>query len=281
MPPSFDYPRGTQAWKAIAPILGAVPVVEGRAPPAAWRRRAVHARPAQRRRHAGDRAGGMDPRTAQVQASSFGPKYDVAATPFLDYHVGPARQAMWVLFGAVGVLLLIACANVSGLMLTRVSLRNRDDAVRVAIGGTRGGDRAAVGRRNGVADGDRRRARPADVPMADRHDHRPGARGHPADGRSRDRLDRCRFQHPDDGDRDAVVRGGADSPCRRRRTWSSRSTTAAARSRAGDPYRTRSSLLVVQIGLAVVLLVAAGLVVQSFNALQRSISASRARRCCG
>ena len=44
---------------------------------------------------------------------------------------------MWVLFGAVGVLLLIACANVSGLMLTRVSLRHHDDAVRVAIGGTR------------------------------------------------------------------------------------------------------------------------------------------------
>ena len=75
---------------------------------------------------------------AQVLASSIGPKYDIAATPFLDYHVGPARQAMWVLFGAVGVLLLIACANVSGLMLTRVTLRNRDDAVRVAIGGTRG-----------------------------------------------------------------------------------------------------------------------------------------------
>ena len=36
----------------------------------------------------------------------------------------------------------------------------------------------------------------------------------------------------------------------------------------GRSYRTRSSLLVVQIGLAVVLLVAAGLVVRSFNALQ-------------
>ncbi len=32
MPASFDYPRGTQAWKAVAPILGAVPVVEGRIP---------------------------------------------------------------------------------------------------------------------------------------------------------------------------------------------------------------------------------------------------------
>ena len=49
---------------------------------------------------------------------------------------------MWALFGAVGVLLLIACANVSGLMLTRVSLRNHDDAIRLAIGGSR----TAIGR---------------------------------------------------------------------------------------------------------------------------------------
>ena len=74
---------------------------------------------------------------AAMQAKSTGPKYDIAATTFLDYSIGPARQAMWVLLGAVGVLLLIACANVSGLMLTRVSLRSHDDAIRTAIGGSR------------------------------------------------------------------------------------------------------------------------------------------------
>ncbi len=39
-------------------------------------------------------------------------------TPLLDYMLGPVRHALWWLLGAVGVLLLIACANVSGLMLT-------------------------------------------------------------------------------------------------------------------------------------------------------------------
>ena len=90
----------------------------------AERRRAVHDRPA---------AAGVTPEgardawtsaNAQVLANSPGPRYDIAVTPFLDHQIGPARQAMWVLFGAVGVLLLIACANVSGLMLTRVSLRS-------------------------------------------------------------------------------------------------------------------------------------------------------------
>ena len=138
MPASFDYPRGTQAWRAVAPILGAVPVVEGRTPPM----RGVGVLFMVGRLNPGvtpDAARDAWTRAnAQVLASSIGPKYDIAVTPFLDHHIGPARQAMWVLFGAVGVLLLIACANVSGLMLTRVSLRNRDDAIRVAIGGTRG-----------------------------------------------------------------------------------------------------------------------------------------------
>ena len=89
---------------------------------------------------------------------------------------------MWVLFGAVGVLLLIACANVSGLMLTRVTLRNRDDAVRVAIGGTRGAIARLWVAETVWLTVHRRRARPADVSVVDRHDHHPGARGHSADG---------------------------------------------------------------------------------------------------
>ena len=85
--------------------------------------------------------------------NSPGRRYDIIVTPFLDHQIGPARQAMWALFGAVGVLLLIACANVSGLMLTRVSLRNHDDAIRLAIGGSRARHRPAVGGGDGVARG--------------------------------------------------------------------------------------------------------------------------------
>ena len=81
-----------------------------------------------------------DTRTIAAQLTREHPErnsFEGFVSPLADHVNGRVRLAVWVLAGAVGVVMLIVCANLSNLLLARTAARQKEIAIRSALGAGR------------------------------------------------------------------------------------------------------------------------------------------------
>ncbi len=135
MPPALTSPQQTDAWVPIMP----------RSNNDAWKSRAIHPmlfgwgrlKPGvtltQARTQMNTIAARLEKDYAEVNKG-----LGAVVTPLIDSLVGDYRKNLTLLLGAVGIVLLIACANLANLFAARGAARAREFAIRAAVGASRG-----------------------------------------------------------------------------------------------------------------------------------------------
>jgi putative ABC transport system permease protein len=76
-------------------------------------------------------------RLAELYPDRYPKRFTISVITVIDWVVGRFRGVLYTLFGAVGLLLLIACCNVANMLLARATVRARAQAIRTALGATR------------------------------------------------------------------------------------------------------------------------------------------------
>jgi putative ABC transport system permease protein len=132
MPPSFAFPnRDVDLWAPSAPDA---PFAQRR--DSTWFTVIGRLKPAVTLAEAS-----ADLATVQTQLGAQFPKTDhdliVQTTPLKETVVGGVRDSMWLLYGSVSLLLLIACSNIAALLLARTADREHEISVRFSLGASR------------------------------------------------------------------------------------------------------------------------------------------------